>query len=283
MNNQKLFDAEKFKQDQVDSWDSLAEYWLKWEHLFEVGAQPVNQWVLDDDCLKEGANVLDLASGLGQPAIAIADKIGPTGFVYAVEQSPGMARVAASRAREKRNIQVIEDDVETTSFPDAHFDAIVSRWGLMFMPNLNIVFKKCYHYLKNRGRLLAIVWASPPDVPIISLAFGVVASVLELSPPSPGTPTPFCMSNPDIIRIRLAQAGFSGITIDALDLPFMVSGFKEYKEFSWDLFPPFIKKRLAESGKEKIVWGRVRDQLRQYRWQNGRILTSRALCVRAEK
>ena len=80
--------------------------------------------------------VLDLASGTGDPAITIAEKL-KSGNVIAYDITTEMLSVAAARATKLNltNLHIITGNMTTLPFPNHTFDAITSRNGLMFPDN----------------------------------------------------------------------------------------------------------------------------------------------------
>ena len=83
--------------------------------------------------------VLDIATGIGEPAITAANRVGQNGHVLATDISPQMLSVAKQRAISLGLQNVIEfkdGDIETIELPSSMFDAVLCRWGLMFLPDL---------------------------------------------------------------------------------------------------------------------------------------------------
>src|SRR5437763_16946886 len=81
-----------------------------------------------------GMQVLDLASGTGDPAISLARLVGPKGKVTATDLSAGMvdvARVNASRSGVV-NIDFRQADMQVLPFADSSFDAVTSKIGIMY-------------------------------------------------------------------------------------------------------------------------------------------------------
>jgi hypothetical protein len=60
-----------------------------------------------------------------------------------------------------------ETDAEKLDLPQsiARFDAILSRWGLMFLPNLHTALFGIRHLLVTNGRISVDVWSIPSTVP----------------------------------------------------------------------------------------------------------------------
>ena len=62
---------------------------------------PVTKALFDDAEIKPGDAVLDVATGAGDPALSVAEEVGPSGKVVGIDPVPGMiegARRAAGRS-----------------------------------------------------------------------------------------------------------------------------------------------------------------------------------------
>ena len=70
------FDHDKFKVDQRKNWDSVASGWQKWWQTFENGAQHVSDRLIELAGIRPGNRVLDIATGIGEPAISAAKVVG---------------------------------------------------------------------------------------------------------------------------------------------------------------------------------------------------------------
>lgn len=104
-----------------------------------------------------GKTVLDLGAGPGYASIDLAEIVGPTGKVIAVERSQRFLNTLAERAnqRELKNIQTLEADVTE---PDLgkHLGAGVAdfswiRWLLCFVNKPEQVIQHLRHTLKPGG------------------------------------------------------------------------------------------------------------------------------------
>src|SRR5688500_17393938 len=103
----------------------------------------------------------------------------PSGKVVATDISPQMLAIAKTRAKSlglDGIMEFRESDGEKLDFPEptAKFDAVLSRWGLMFFPNLSAALVKIRDLLVTNGRLSAAVWSAPSKVPLLDLAFATV-------------------------------------------------------------------------------------------------------------
>jgi SAM-dependent methyltransferase len=113
-----------------------------------VGAAVVNVWA---HAFPQGATVLDLGSGPGEPSTRILQEAGLT--TYAVEASSTM--VAAFRER-FAGVPIEQNTVEASEFFDRTFDGVLA-WGLLFLlkPEAQaLVIEKVAGALNPGGRFL---------------------------------------------------------------------------------------------------------------------------------
>jgi tRNA A58 N-methylase Trm61 len=67
-----------------------ASGWARWWEVWERAAQPVSDRLVELAGITAGHSVLDLATGLGEPAITAARRVGPRGRIIATDCSPDM-------------------------------------------------------------------------------------------------------------------------------------------------------------------------------------------------
>jgi len=91
-----------------------------------------------------GMRVLDLGTGLGHVAFALADLVGPSGSVTGVDQSDRLLDVAEQRraASGRDHVRFVEGDVRTYR-PDDAVDVVVARLLLFHLPDAGDVL--CHH------------------------------------------------------------------------------------------------------------------------------------------
>ena len=126
--------------------------------------QPVNDRLIELAEIETGHTVVDVATGIGDPALSAARRAGPTGRVIATDQSSAMLAVAASRARDAgvTNIEFRQLDANVFDLPDATIDAIVCRWGLMFLSDLTTRLPGC-GAPSRRGAVLRLLHGRAPQ------------------------------------------------------------------------------------------------------------------------
>lgn len=178
------FDPTAFKAQQSAQWSAVAQGWRRRWTTFEQGAQPLSDRLMELAHVAPGQRVLDVATGIGEPALTAARRIGPSGSVVAIDQAPQMLAVARERmeAAGVANIAFVEGDAETLVLEPASFDAVVSRWGLLFFQDPLGALAHFRASLISGGWLAAAIWGLPERVPLISLPFMALGSDQERAP-----------------------------------------------------------------------------------------------------
>lgn len=173
MTNQ-TFDAAGFKGGQRRDWSTAAPGWERWWRTLEKGLTPVTQRLLELAEIRAAQRVLDVATGIGEPSLSAAGIGGASSHVTATDIAPGMLDIASKRAQEAgaTNIEFSERDAEALDFPPGTFDAVLCRFGLMFLPNLADSLQRMRTALKEGGRVAAAVWGPPERVPGMSATLG---------------------------------------------------------------------------------------------------------------
>lgn len=194
--------------------EEMRQQWTDRASLFrERGTamlQPATDLLLAALHIRPNMRILDVASGPGEPAITLAAAIAPDGHVTATDLVPEMLTVAAEKA-EKRgviNITFQQADAEALPFPDATFDAVTCRFGVMLFADVQQGLREMRRVLKPGGQLVCIVWG-PRDRDPMTRSLAVVRRFIELPPPPPpDTPNRFRFSEPGAIAEQLRMAGF---------------------------------------------------------------------------
>lgn len=247
-------DPAQFKQGQRESWDTVAAEWQKWWKTTEAAAEKVSRRLIELAEIKPDSKVLDIATGIGEPSITAAKKIGGgNGHVLATDISPQMLSIARQRAASLGLQDVIEfkeGDAETISLPDSAFDAVLCRWGLMFLPDLKTSLSNIYTSLVDGGHLAAAVWASPDKVPFIAVALNTVLKETNSPQPPPGIPGPFSLSDENNLKDSFIKSRFTDIIIDKINVVFNFDSAEDYTSFVHGTAAP-VRAMLANETLER--------------------------------
>src|ERR1700682_5556309 len=202
----------KMKHEQKLAWDDSADGWKRWWPTFERSAQRVNDRLVELAGARGGHVVLDIATGSGEPALTAARAVGASGRVVAVDMSAGMLKIARERIDTAglRNVELVESDAESLKLDDDSFDAVLCRWGLMFMPDVESLLQRLHRALKADGRIATAVWSSADKVPICSLARDAIRQITGITPP-PNAPDPLKLADTSILERALLGGGFRDV------------------------------------------------------------------------
>jgi ubiquinone/menaquinone biosynthesis C-methylase UbiE len=283
------FNSEDFKAQQRQMWDNAAAGWQAWWPTFERGAQKVSDKLVQLAEIKSGDWVLDIATGIGEPAVTAARKVMPDGKVVATDISPQMLAIAKTRAKSfgldsSSVIEFREIDGEKIDLPELtakKFDAILSRWGLMFFPNLPAALVRIREMLITNGRLSAAVWSAPSKVPWLDLAFSTVRKQLNIPTPPPGEPGPFALADIDTLKRLFSEAGFKDIKIDTFQITFEFDSPDSYTKLHQHTATR-IHAMLASHTDEvkKQAWNSITEAVWQYADSHGMVnLDNEVICI----
>jgi ubiquinone/menaquinone biosynthesis C-methylase UbiE len=261
-------DIQKIKEQQRQGWDSVAEGWKNWWKPIEQYAQEVSDKLVELAQIQQGHKVLDVGTGIGEPAITAAKRVLPNGKVIAIDISPQMIGIAKERAKHNALEKIIEfkvADGETLSaLSDSNFDAILSRWGLMFLPNLTGALASMRQALVPGGRIAAAVWSTPQKVPFLSLAIVTAMKEVAASPPPPGTPGPFSLADTDMLQEKFKQAGFNDVTVHIGNMNFKAASAEEFTSFHQAINAP-IKLMISKQSPQRQteIWNAITEAARK--------------------
>lgn len=260
-------DPQKFKSMQRQNWDSVAAGWKEWWKVIEEHGQVVSDRLVELAGIKQGSRVLDLATGIGEPAVTAARKVGPTGKVTAIDLSPGMIAIGKERAKEAGLSSIIEfqeGDAESVHLSSSSFDAITCRFGLMFMPDVVGALKNMREALAPDGRIAAAVWSSVEKVPAFRLAFEIVMKETGASPPAPGSPGPFSLADIVALRKKFEQAGLNDIKIETGTVNFKFESPEKYVDFARKTAGP-LGQMMAHlpAARQEEIWDNVIEAARK--------------------
>jgi SAM-dependent methyltransferase len=109
-----------------------------------------------------GASVLDLGAGPGYAALDLAQLVGPTGRVTAVERSRRFLDILAARAEERGfvNLTTLEADLVVDPLPPGPFDFAWCRWVASFVPHPERLIAKLATVLRPGGVAIFHEYAS---------------------------------------------------------------------------------------------------------------------------
>ncbi|MGH8859039.1 MAG: bifunctional demethylmenaquinone methyltransferase/2-methoxy-6-polyprenyl-1,4-benzoquinol methylase UbiE [Polaromonas sp.] len=107
--------------------------------------------------VKEGQQVLDIAGGTGDLALAFAPKVGASGCVVHTDINEAMLREGRNRLLDAGvNLPTLVCDAEHLPFPDARFDLVTVAFGLRNMTHKEDALREMNRVLRPGGKLLVL-------------------------------------------------------------------------------------------------------------------------------
>ncbi|MFN0007266.1 MAG: class I SAM-dependent methyltransferase [Planctomycetota bacterium] len=276
-------DPAEFKAAQRQAWGDAAAGWRTWWRVFEGAAQGLNERIVDLAEIRAGSRVLDVATGIGEPALTAARRVGRAGSVLATDLAPEMLAFAAERAAELdlSNVALREMDAESLELEPGSFDAATSRWGLMLFADPLAAARGVRRALKPGGRFAAAVWGRPERVPFLAIPHQIAARVLGDPPPPPGAPGAFALAADGALESVMTRAELRDVRTEILTVAFEFASSGEYARFLGDLSAT-MRKALAEkpADVQARILAEVERESARHALPDGRIrLVNEVRCV----
>src|SRR3984893_9430540 len=196
-------------QEVISAWRAAAPFWEKHREIIRQMFAPVTQALVEDGLIGSGNTVLDIATGPGEPALTIAALVGSEGDVFGIDPASEMVD-AARRATDYlgfRNAHFRFASAACRPSPADPFDAVVSRFGVMFFPSPVDGVREMLRVLKPGRKLALAVWHFAERNPFHSALSRVMDRFVDSPPPAPDAPDAFRFASPGKLRGALAEAG----------------------------------------------------------------------------
>lgn len=273
--------------NQREHWNAdEGQHWVRFEDVHNAMLEPFGIALLDAAGLRPGASVLDVGCGTGWTSIRAAERVGPEGSVLGVDLSAPMLARARERAAQAglEHVSFEVADAQTDALGGG-FDAVISRFGVMFFDDPTAAFTNLRGSLTGDGRLTFACWQDLLANEWIAVPAAAVASRIPLPDPGPpGAPGPFSLSDPDAVRALLTDAGFTDVDIDPLEPTVLLGGGRPVDETLAYLRSSGLGRAIfAEAAPDQVedALGAVRDALEPFETADGIKLASAAWLVTA--
>ena len=209
---------------QQPDWDRIAEKFDLWlPHL-----APVGEALLSALPVEPGDQILDVASGTGEPALTLARR-NPHALITGIDAAPGMVKVAQNKVHNERlsNISFSAMPAEQMEFADNSFDNLICRFGVMLFADSLQGLKEMQRVLKPNGHFALAVWSTAETMTTMHWAHRVFKHRLR-EEDQPALAKVTSLGNPGILEALLQQAGFHHFTVERKQFDYRFNSFDEY-------------------------------------------------------
>jgi SAM-dependent methyltransferase len=197
--------------------DQAGRAWVEEQSLLDRLLEPVE--ALLAEAAAGARRVVDVGCGTGATTLAIARRLAPGGDCLGIDISAPVIAAARDRAAlEAVSARFVCADAQTHAFEAAQFDAIVSRFGVMFFGDPVRAFANLRAAARDDARMTLVTWRSAEENPFMTTAERAAAPLLpEIPAREPGAPGQFAFADPGHVQGILAAAGWTGVELAPFD------------------------------------------------------------------
>jgi SAM-dependent methyltransferase len=208
--------------DQSALWNGASgQTWVDMHRVLDEALAPFGTLLIDRVLSNNPASVLDIGCGAGSTTLEAAKIIGQQGSCLGVDISASLIALAQERALTGgvRNAMFVHADAQTHTFESNAYDAIMSRFGVMFFDDPAAAFANIRRAARRDAALTFVAWRGPAENPFMTAAVRAAAPLLPaLQPPDPQAPGQFGFADADRVRRILTTSGWRAIDIRPVDV-----------------------------------------------------------------
>jgi SAM-dependent methyltransferase len=205
---------------QISHWAGEGgEQWVADHERYDRLLAPYGRRVVGALDQARDARVLDVGCGNGALTREVAAKV-PNGTVTGVDISTPMLAFARRQAAEAGlgNVRFLEADAQVHAFEPGSFDAVVSRFGVMFFDDPEAAFANIGAAVRPGGQLVFVCWRELLANEWMAVPVGAALQHVPMPAlPAAGAPGPFAFADPDKVRAVVAAGGFGDIALEEVD------------------------------------------------------------------
>lgn len=197
-----------------EHWREAADRWRRNGAIVRELTAPVSLAMIDRARPHAGERWLDIASGVGDPATLLHEKLAPEGAVVLSDLTHGMASTASEALG--GSAPAVTAAAEALPFRSA-FDGATCRFGAMFFTDPPRAMDEIRMSLKPSGRAVFVVWGDRDRNPFFGEVADAVREVVPDTPvPEADDPHPFRYAPAGKLASLLRSRGWTDVEEEAL-------------------------------------------------------------------
>jgi ubiquinone/menaquinone biosynthesis C-methylase UbiE len=219
--------------------------------------------------------VLDVAAGTGEQTLMASRRVGPDGSVLATDIAARMLAGAAEAARQAglANVETRLMDARSLELEPGSFDAAISRFALMLIPERGKALAGIRRALKPGKRFAAAVLSRPEKSARIALPLAIARRHAGLPPAPLEDPGMFALGDPAVLRAAFEQAGFREVAVESMGVerrfPSLAAAVQDCRDSLPEIAELTAELSEAERG---AAWAEIEAELRQFERPDGVVL-----------
>jgi SAM-dependent methyltransferase len=222
-----MSDIQEANRDQIALWNNAGgPIWVEMQDVLDPMLAPFADLVVDNGFPGEGCRVLDIGCGAGATTLAMARRLGPAGQCLGVDISAPLLDAARAQGRWEglTSAAFLQADAQTHAFDAGRFDAVISRFGVMFFDDPQAAFVNIRNAARRAAKLTFVAWRSPAENPFMTTAARAAAPFLpSLRTPPADAPGQFAFADGERVKRILNASGWSDVDVRAVDVPSSIS------------------------------------------------------------
>jgi SAM-dependent methyltransferase len=261
--------------EQIRYWNEvMGPQWAALDDVLSAQIRPLGLAAMKHLDVRPGERVIDVGCGGGETTAELGRRVGPNGRVLGIDISEPLGEHARKNTAGMQQVEIRIADAQTASLESGEFDALFSRFGVMFFADPAAAFANLLGALRPGGRIAFVCWGAPTENLWMTVPAMAVAQHLPIKRPEPNAPGPFAFANIDRLHEILEAAGFENVRHERIDEPLAVAGGEPLDgavSLLMRIGPAGAALREAKAGPELIATVRasVRDAVAPYETPEG--------------
>ncbi|HJV32669.1 MAG TPA: methyltransferase domain-containing protein [Patescibacteria group bacterium] len=224
---------------QKASWNKFAAGWKSRDEFIDGWMRPISDVMIARAGCAPGFRVLDAATGIGHPGLEIAEMIGD-GEVIGTDNAEEMVALANEKAASlgRRNYRALAAPTHQLPFDEASFDAAVSRFGVIFAPDVLADVAEVRRVLKPGAKFSASAWSMPERNPWATIIPKALKGYVDVPTPPPDAPGIWRCASEGSLEAIMKEAGFKDVETTETKGAFTVGSPEEYWGIMMEIAAP---------------------------------------------